>query len=266
MIDLLRAKEVFKEYISNYDITEPRINIKIIHMYHVAENAREIAKSLQLSKEEQDLAELIGLLHDIGRFEQVRLYQTYSDKISVDHGQKSVEILFADNWIRKFVQDSGNDAIIYKAINNHNKFEIEKGLSEREILHCKIVRDADNIDIFRAVLDEKQKIEEFGHLGSKQIAKEVVSQEILEEFKKEKPLLYSKAKTDMDIMVAIIAHIYTLNYEVSLEIIKENDYIHRFVKRLNCQDEFTKQNMEDIAIIAMNYINRRIERKENKHE
>lgn len=29
MINMLKAKEVFKSYISNYDITEPRIKIKI---------------------------------------------------------------------------------------------------------------------------------------------------------------------------------------------------------------------------------------------
>ena len=52
LIDILEAKKVFKEYISNYDINEPRINIKIIHMFHVAENSRQIAKSLGLSKEE----------------------------------------------------------------------------------------------------------------------------------------------------------------------------------------------------------------------
>ena len=66
-----------------------------------------------LSKEDQDLAELIGLLHDIGRFEQVRLYHTFSDKISIDHGQKGVEVLFADKWIRKFSQDETYDTIIY---------------------------------------------------------------------------------------------------------------------------------------------------------
>lgn len=266
MIDMLKAKEVFKEYISNYDITEPRINIKIIHMYHVAENSKKIAKLLGLSKEDQDLAELIVLLHDIGRFEQVRLYHTFSDKISIDHGQKGVEVLFADKWIRKFSQDETYDTIIYKAINNHNKFEIEKGLSEEELLHCKIIRDADNVDIFRAVLDEKQKLEEFGHLNSKDISKEVLSSDFFEEFKKERPLLYSNAKTDMDIMVAILAHIYVLNFNVSLEIIKENNYINRFIKRLNCQDEFTKQKMNEIAIIAMNYINRKIEKGNKKNE
>lgn len=258
MINMLKAKEVFKDYISNYDINEPRINIKVIHMYHVAENSKKIAISLGLSKEEQALAELIGLLHDIGRFEQVRLYHTFSDKMSIDHGQKSVEVLYADNWIKKFSQDESYNTIIYKAINNHNKFEIEKGLSEKELLHCKIIRDADNIDIFRAVLDESQKLEDFGHLNSKDISKEILSIDFFEEFKKEKPLLYSEAKTDMDIMVAILAHIYVLNFKVSLEIIKENNYINRFIKRINCQDEYTKQKMKEIANIAMNYIDRKL--------
>ena len=261
MIDILKAKKAFKEYISNYDITEPRINIKVIHMYHVAENSRKIAESLGLSKEEQNLAELIGLLHDLGRFEQVKWYHTFSDKNSIDHGQKSVEVLFADNWIQKFVEESNYNAVIYKAINNHNKFEIERGLSEYEVLHCKIVRDADNVDIYRAALDENQRIEDFGLIGCEDLSKEILSPEFFEDFKKEKLLLYSKAKTDMDIMVAIIAHIYALNFKESLEIIKENDYINRFIKRINCQDEYTRRKMEEIAVIAMNYIDKKIEGK-----
>ena len=57
MIDIVKAKEAFKEYISNYDINEPKTNLKVIHMYHVAENSRKIAESLGLSGEEQKLAE-----------------------------------------------------------------------------------------------------------------------------------------------------------------------------------------------------------------
>lgn len=265
MIDILKAKTAFKDYISNYDINEPKIHIKIIHMYHVAENARKIAKSLNLSEEEQDLAELIGLLHDIGRFEQVRLYHTYSDKISIDHGQKGVEVLFGDKLIRNFIQDDTKDSILYKAIHNHNKFEIEKGLSEEEMVYCQIIRDADNIDIFRAVLEGK-KVEEFGHLGCEDISKEILSPKFFEDFKKEKPLVYAEAKTDMDIMVAIIAHIYTLNFKESFRIIKQNNYIHRFVEKLNCQDPYTKEKMNEIARIAMNYINQRVEGKEDENE
>lgn len=70
--------------------------------------------------------------------------------------------------------------------------------------------------------------------------------------------MYSNAKSDMDIIVAIIAHIYTLNFKESLEIIKENDYINKFVKRLNCQDKYTKEKMDEIPIIAMDYIDKKI--------
>lgn len=263
MVDLLKAKEAFKKYISNYDIQEPKIQIKIIHMYHVSENARKIAKTMNLPEEEQNLAELIGLLHDIGRFEQVRLYHTFSDKISVDHAQKGVEVLLENNLIRNFVQDSANDGIIYQAIRNHNKCEIESNLSERERLHCQMIRDADNIDIFRAVLDPSQKVEEFGHIGTQDISKEILSPEFFENFKKERILRYVEAKSDMDIMVAIIAHIYTLNFKVSLEIIKENDYINKFVKRINSQDTYTREKLEEIVKIAMHYIDKKIEGKED---
>ena len=36
---------------------------------------------------------LIGLLHDIGRFEQVKVYDTFSDIDSIDHADYGVEIL-----------------------------------------------------------------------------------------------------------------------------------------------------------------------------
>lgn len=256
MIDILKAKKYFKEYVSNYDINHPRINLKMIHMYHVAENARIIAKSLELSEEEQDLAELIGLLHDIGRFDQWKFYGTYSDKFSIDHAQKSVEVLFADKEIRNFIDDDKFDSIVYKAINNHNKFEIEKGLSEHEMLHSKIIRDADNIDIFRSFLDSA--LEDHTHFGSQNVSKEILSPEFAKDFKKENVLLYSKAKTDMDIMVAVIAHIYAINFKESLKIIKQNDYIKKLVKKINAQDEYTKEKLEEIADYSMDYMNRKI--------
>ena len=71
MIDIEKAKNVFKEYVKKYDDTNPKIKMKIIHILKVAENSKKIATDLNLSEEDIVLAELIGLLHDIGRFEQV---------------------------------------------------------------------------------------------------------------------------------------------------------------------------------------------------
>lgn len=256
MINILNDKEVFKQYVSNYNSDNGRINLKIIHTYNVAKNSRMIANNIGLSKEETDLAELIGLLHDIGRFEQVRLYNSFDDKKTVDHASKGLEVLYADKLIRKFVKEEEYDAIIYKAIENHNKLRIEKGLTEQELIHTKIIRDADNIDIFRGLLE--QKIEDFGKIGTTDISKEILTPYFYESFKEERLLEYDKAKTDMDIMVAIIAHIFTLEFKESLEIIKEEDYINRFVKRLDCKDLYTREKMDEIAKISMGYIDRRI--------
>jgi HD superfamily phosphohydrolase YqeK len=258
MIDIVKAKKYFKEYVSKYDSSHPRIRLKIVHMEHVAETSKIIAESMNLPEEEVKIAELIGLLHDIGRLEQWVLYNTFSDKLSVDHGQKSVEVLFADNEIRNFIEDNRYDSVIFKAILNHNKFEIEKGLSEKELLFTEIIRDADNIDIFRSFIYDGGRPEDFGHYGSKNISVEKISPEYFEKFKKEKSLLYSEAQNDMDLMVAIIAHVFVISFNESLNIIKNEEYIKKFIQKLNAQDEYTKEKLDEILKITENYIDRKV--------
>ena len=82
MIDLISAQKVFKEYLRDYDEKSKDINLKIVHTYGVMERSEYIAKELKLNEEEIQLAKLIALLHDIGRFEQARKYNTFVDKIS----------------------------------------------------------------------------------------------------------------------------------------------------------------------------------------
>ena len=49
MIDINKAEEVLKKYIQKYDDTNGRIKIKKIHIFHVDENAKRIAQSLNLT-------------------------------------------------------------------------------------------------------------------------------------------------------------------------------------------------------------------------
>ena len=107
------------------------------------------------------MARLIALLHDIGRFEQSKMSSDVydiADATFFDHAQYGVKILFEDNLIRNFIDDNSYDNIIYKAILNHNRLEIEEGLNEKELLHAKIIRDADKIDNFRVKLTENFKV------------------------------------------------------------------------------------------------------------
>ena len=84
------VKRVFQEYTDLYDSTDEKIRLKIYHTYRVAEICERIAQSLSLSKEDVDLAWLLGMLHDVGRFEQLKRYGTFSDAQSIDHAHFGV--------------------------------------------------------------------------------------------------------------------------------------------------------------------------------
>lgn len=72
MINFIKAQESFKEYIKEYDLGNNSIKLKIKHTYEVVKKSEYIANGLRLNKENIELAKIIALLHDIGRFEQIK--------------------------------------------------------------------------------------------------------------------------------------------------------------------------------------------------
>ena len=68
MIDIIKAEKAFKEYLSNYDINDDKIKLKLTHTYGVVNASEYLSKKLNLSKEDTDVSRLIALLHDIGRY------------------------------------------------------------------------------------------------------------------------------------------------------------------------------------------------------
>lgn len=147
-------KETFENYVKNYDISDPDINHKHNHSYRVMGNSLFLAETLNLSETDKTLALIIGLYHDIGRFEQDKLYDTYNDNKTFDHADYGVKVLFEQNLIKQIPVEEKYYNIIEKAVKNHNKYQIEEGLSEQELLHAKIIRDADKIDILYAASEK----------------------------------------------------------------------------------------------------------------
>lgn len=258
MIDIEKAKNAFKEYVKPYDVTNGKIALKIGHTYRTVEVANKIAKELGLNEEQILLSQLIGLLHDIGRFEQLRIYNTFRDKDSIDHANFGVKILFEDGLIRNFITETKYDDIIYKAIKNHNKFKIEDGLSAEELLQAKIIRDADKTDIFAVfVLDIEQGKDVL--YNYKEVAKQIVSPKIMEDFRNYRQSNRDNFIREIDDYINIIAFIFDYNFVTGLKILKENNYIERTMKPI-CIQKDTKNQMQEIIKIANNYINERIEK------
>lgn len=77
MIDFKKAEEEFEKYVLKFDLQNENIKMKKDHSYRVEKESYNIAKSLELNEEQVQIAKLVGLLHDIGRFEQITQYSTF---------------------------------------------------------------------------------------------------------------------------------------------------------------------------------------------
>jgi len=250
-IDIKKAQKVFEEYVKIYNPEDEKIMLKINHIKRVAEIAKNIAQKLNLNDEDVKLAELIGLLHDIGRFEQVRIYNTFMDKDSINHGEFATKILFEDGLIRKFIETDKYDQIIKCAILNHNRLKIDKGLSEKEYLHAKIIRDADKADIYTVLISDSKKT----LWGKDDLSKEKISDEIYRQFIEEKLIDYKEVKNGADLLLCQFKYVFDLNFKETKQIIKENRYIDRLYNRFTFEDEETLKRYNEIYRLTKECIN-----------
>ena len=257
MIDFKHAMSTFKKYLDNFDSQYGKIDLKIRHTYGVVKASEYIANKLNLNNEDVELAKLIALLHDIGRFEQIRQSDSFIDNKNMDHAILGNDILFKNNLIRDFIKDNQYDNIISKAILNHNRLYIEDGLTERELLHAKIIRDADKTDNFRVKAEED--FENIIDNASKDILEnDIISENIFNDFMKSKIIVRKDRKTYMDFWVSYIAFIFDYNYKYGLEYIKEKNYINIIIDRLGYKNEDTRNKMKMIRKHAIEFIDNNI--------
>ena len=249
-IDLEKAKNEFLRYTENYDLGNEHIKGKQLHSLRVMQASTQIAERLELSEEEIELATLIGLLHDIARFEQFTQYQTYKDLESFDHGDFGAEILKKD--IRKYISTDKYDEIIIKAVKNHNKFKIEEDITKKEELFAKIVRDADKIDIYY------QGVVRFWKGKEHEVENSKISEDVINQISSCSQTKRKIEETAIDKLMRVIAFIFDLNFKSSFQILKEEDYINKILNRYQFKDEYTKVKVEEIRKMANGYIDRKI--------
>jgi putative nucleotidyltransferase with HDIG domain len=244
MIDLEKAKEEFLKYTAGYDHHSDKIVRKENHSLRVIERSRMIAEYLKLNEEDTQLAELIGLLHDIGRFEQVRRYNTYSDqKSGVNHGMLGAEILFEDGLIRRFIEEDKYDEIIRKAIINHNRTHTDPDLNERELLFAKIIRDADKADIMYILasedLDKNNTPEEY-NTGA-------ITKELMKQFLDDGYLDYTLIESKGDEILTHFAMTGDINYPVTAKYVLEEKLIDIYAQVI--KDKYTNPDfIRDIEV------------------
>lgn len=242
----------FAEYVRNYDPSDEKIKLKIDHTYRVAGLCQRIAESLGLSEPDVDIAWLLGMLHDIGRFEQIRRFGTFNDAQSVDHAEFGADLLLKEGLIRKFAEGyyeecelarSGNEeaeqiiknnehhnkdtGLLEMAIRQHNKYRVKEDLTERQRMFCDILRDADKVDIFKVNADIPMEI--IYDVTTEELKNGIITKEVLESFYKKETVLKSIRRSAVDHIVGHISLLFELVYKESYRQAKEQGYVYKLL-------------------------------------
>ncbi len=279
-------KKTFQEYTDRYDSTNPKIKLKIDHTYRVADLCEQIAQSLELSAAEVDLAWLSGMLHDVGRFEQLRRYNTFSDAQSIDHARFAVELLYDEGLIADYVPEISTTELVADArtwrsmgevnesptaqsedmplsdilqtlriaIGEHSAYRIQKGLDERTRMFCQILRDADKVDIFRVICDTP--MEEVYGFQTKDILRSAITPEVMQAFYEHHAVLRKLKKCPADYIVAHGSLTFELVYPESLRIAKKQGYLKQMMS-FQSENPDTAEIFEDLRKDLNDYLEER---------
>ena len=241
-IDRKKALTAFKDYISKYDLNNINITLKIAHTYRVAALSERIAGNNCV-----DLAWLLGLLHDIGRFEQVTKYGTFKDSLSVDHAEFGADILFNDGLIKNFLSENflnSNELmqLIETAVRLHNKFRLPENLCEPTLTYTKILRDSDKLDIFRVITEPPYNYDDKRDLDGLTVRDEVI-QSVIEHRCVPRPENANQFN-ELEMLISQCCMAFELEFKESRKIAIEQGYLRKI---LNQDNEFLIMLRSEIA-------------------
>lgn len=256
-----KIKIAFVEYTDQYNRQDAKVKLKIGHTYRVASLCEEIAKSQKCGQREIDVAWLSGMLHDVGRFEQLRRYGTFIDAKSVDHAGLSADLVFGKveskfstegmpketdiqypQKLRMYVEESlsAKERVwIEQVIRWHSAYVLPEGLTKEEIFFSNILRDADKIDILK--VNVETPLEQIYNVSTSALKNSVVTPEVMEAFAERHTILRSLKKTPVDHVVGHMALVFGLVFPESLEIVKRQGDLEKILSFSSDNEETRKQ-------------------------
>lgn len=239
------AENEFLNYTESYKKYGKKIDLKISHTLRVKDLCIDIAKSQNMNDDDVELAAICGLLHDIGRFEQWKNYETYNDLESIDHGDLGERILKNNSFINKFSKKNHNT--IFRAVKYHNKYGVPNTVSKRNKIFTNITRDADKIDILYLFVNGGL----VNHVGDS-----IISDKIYQNIINKKEIKRTEVKTKADEIAVRLGFAFDLNFKRSYEIIVEEDYINKMID-IQIKDTNNKnliKQLNELRDFVNNYI------------
>jgi HD superfamily phosphohydrolase YqeK len=230
-----------KSFYSDDEEVQRGIVLKEKHTGYVTANCVELAKFLKLSTHDTELAEIIGLFHDVGRFRQFSIYKTFNDADSEDHAELALKVI---DELEFFKELAAQDYEVLKfAIQNHNKKTVAPTDDERKMLFAKIIRDADKLDIYRVLepflaQEDADKMPQFIKSAGRLVAD--ISPDFVENFVTGNQADFRKIRTNGDRKIVRLMGLYDINFSWTMKKIVERDYIEKIVSNLPMDEKIAE--------------------------
>lgn len=226
-IDRARALRAFADYVRPYNAADPKVRLKIAHTERVAALCERIARSEGWSEPEICLGWLCGLLHDVGRFEQLRRFGTFDDARSIDHAAASAAVLFEGGAIRDYIEDPAEDALLRTAVATHSLYRLPEGLDARTLAFCNLVRDADKVDILR--VNVETPMEDIYNVSREALRQSPVTPAVVNAFYEHHAVRRNLKQHPADHAVGHASLVFELVYPESLRAVWEQGYIFQLL-------------------------------------
>lgn len=242
------ARRDFLEWFSSYaqgfkdDDADVRRNIilKEEHTLRVVAEIHDLGREIGLSSADANIARVIALFHDVGRFEQYARYRTFVDRYSENHAELGVKVLRTHGVLDEL--DVGVKELILRAISYHNRPSLPVDEEKRCLFFSKLLRDADKLDIWKILIDyyhdDRETRNEAIGLGLPE--SDDLSVAVCDDLMNQRIVDSANVRNLNDLKLLQLGWVYDINFSPTYRKILERDYVGKIQQCLPSSDRITE--------------------------
>jgi len=237
--DYRALNQMFGRHIRSFGTVDDRVkahfDLKIRHTYEVVRNIEEIAIQEGMDERTVQLARVIALLHDLGRFRQFMEFGTFDDTKSLNHAELSVRVIEKEGF-GKLIPEEERD-VVTRSILQHNQPEITVSPENKAALYSRLLRDADKIDIWK-LQSKMDVVYALGEFGSQD--QYTVPAGILDCFREKRIVRLEMAGSLNDFRLLRLGWIFDMHFRATFRHLVRKDYATRILSKIPASPELRK--------------------------
>jgi putative nucleotidyltransferase with HDIG domain len=247
-------KRWFEAYTSRFlgedECINAHVRMKQEHTRRTCEETLILAEQLALDGHQKQIAEVVALFHDVGRFPQFAEYRTFNDTRSIDHSRLGVEILRREGVLDVLRREDRQ--WVQTAIEHHGRRSLPADLTGQALLFSKLIRDVDKLDIYRVVIKlyRQYRADPAGFPWELELPDEPrYSPEVLDAVMNGKLIEYPMLHTINDMMLCKLGWVYDMNFAASLARLREQGSLEQVLAFLPATPEIERLGEKILAYV-----------------